>query len=241
MPVEQSEAVVLRTSPCGEQDKLVTLFARDRGILRGVAKGARKFSNRFGSSLEPLSIVRAFYYEKEGRELVTVSNCDLLESFFDAQRDPRAARTLAYFSELVEEVSPVHARDDHLYRLLTTVLRCVAAGGDLEFLAAYFEAWYLDLNGFLPALGRCRGCGKALEGGWLGPRRDGAFCDACAPMKKDEVPPGTAAFLAWARKNPPPEGCPAPVPGADLAGIRRSLQAVIVYHLEREPRTMKRN
>jgi DNA repair protein RecO (recombination protein O) len=238
MPVEQSEAVVLKTAPCGEQDKLVTLFARDRGIVRGVAKGARKFSNRFGSSLEPLSIVRAFYYEKEGRELVTISNCDLLESFFETQRDLRAARTLAYFSELVEEASPTHARDDHLYRLLTTVLRCVAAGGDLEFLGAYFEAWYLDLNGCLPALGRCRGCGKALDGGWLGPRRDGAYCDACAPLKKDEVPPQTATFLDWARKNPPPQGCPRPLPEADLARIRKSLQAMIVYHLEREPRTL---
>ncbi len=239
MPVEQSEAVVLRTAPCGEQDKLVTLFARERGLVRGVAKGARKFANRFGSSLEPLSIVRAFYYEKEGRELVTISNCDLLESFFDAQRDLKAARTLAYFAELIEEVSPGHGRDDHLYRLLTTVLRCVAAGGDVDFLGAYFEAWYLDLNGFLPALGRCRGCGRTLDGGWLGPRRDGAFCDACAPLKKDEAAPGTAAFLAWAKKNPPPEGCPRPLPEADLARIRKSLQALIVYHLEREPRTMK--
>jgi DNA repair protein RecO (recombination protein O) len=85
MPRHQSESIILRTFPIAEQDKLVVFFGRQRGIFKGVAKGARKFSNRFGSSLEPMSHVTAFYYEKEGRELVTVSGCDLLESFFELQ------------------------------------------------------------------------------------------------------------------------------------------------------------
>ncbi len=149
MPLDETEAVVLKTSPCAEQDKIVVLFSRERGVLRGVAKGARKFGNRFGSSLEPLSIVRAFFYEKERRELVTISNCDLLESFFEAQRDPRVANTAAFFAELIEEFSPPQARDEDLYRLLTTVLRALAAGGDPAFLTAYYEVWFLRLNGLL--------------------------------------------------------------------------------------------
>ena len=71
MPLEQTEAIVLRTFNVGEQDKIVVFFSRDRGILKGVAKGARKFGNRFGSSLEPLSLVKAHYYEKERKELKT--------------------------------------------------------------------------------------------------------------------------------------------------------------------------
>ena len=81
MPLEQSEGFILRTFNIGEQDKIVVLFSRDKGLFKGVAKGARKFGNRFGSSLEPLSHVRIFYYEKEGKELVTISNSDLIESF----------------------------------------------------------------------------------------------------------------------------------------------------------------
>ena len=113
MPLDQAEAIVLRSFPVGEQDKLVVLFCRDKGILRGVAKGARKFGNRFGSSLEPLTHVRAFFYEKERRELVTVSQCDILQSFFDAQRDYGTACTLAYFAELVEEFIPSRAQEEH--------------------------------------------------------------------------------------------------------------------------------
>src|SRR4030042_1060620 len=112
MPTDQAEAIVLRTTNVGDQDKIAVFFCRDRGVLRGVAKGARKFGNRFGSSLEPMSVVRVFYYEKERRDLVTVSGCDLLESFFEIQAEPATAFLLTYFAELIGGFAPVRAQGE---------------------------------------------------------------------------------------------------------------------------------
>ncbi len=240
MPNDQAEAIVLRTAVSGGQDKTVVLFCRDRGVIRGVAKGARKFGNRFGSSLEPMSVVRAFYYEKERRDFVTISACDLLESFFEMQRDPPTAFLLAYFAELVEEFAPVRAKEDVLYRLLLTTLRCLREGADREFTAAYFEAWLLQINGFLPDLGACLKCRRPLGPGYLAPRRDGAYCPDCAPVKKDEVDGETPAFLCWVRKNPPDKSAGRPCArAAEIGRVRKTLQALIIYHLEREPRTLQ--
>lgn len=238
MPIDQAEAIVLRTSNIGDQDKIVVFFCREKGILRGVAKGARKFGNRFGSSLEPLSVVRVFYYEKERRDLVTISGCDLIESFFEIQAEPATAFLLSYFAELVEEFAPTRAREEVLYRLLLSVLRCLREGGEREFAAAYFEAWFLQANGLLPDLAGCRKCGQPVAPGWLGPKRDGAYCPDCAPLKKDEVPAATREFLRWVRKNPPPGGCAPPFTAGEIAAFRRALQALIVYHMEREPRSL---
>jgi len=239
MPTDQAEAIVLRTTNIGDQDKIAVLFCREKGLLRGIAKGARKFGNRFGSSLEPMSVVRVFYYEKERRELVTVSGCDLLESFFEMQAEPATAFLLTYFAELIEEFAPARAREEVLYRLLLSVLRCLKEGGDREFAAAYFEAWFLHANGLLPELSSCRRCRKPLAPGWLAPKKDGAYCSDCAPLMKEEVPAETQAFLRWTRKNPPPGGCAPPFAPEDIARIRRTLQALIVYHMEREPRTLQ--
>jgi DNA repair protein RecO (recombination protein O) len=240
MPIDQSEAIVLRTYNFGDQDKIVIFFTREKGVLRGVAKGARKFNNRFGSSLEPMSMVRAFYYEKERKDLVTVSNCDLLESFFEAQSDLKVSCTAGYFAELIEEFSPSRSKDDVLYRLLLSVLRCLAAKGDPEILARYFEAWFLRINGLLPDLSRCKKCLKPLSGqAWLSPRRDGAYCGECAPARKDAVPPETAPFLKWVRDNPPSEACPQTFDRGNLAAMSGVLQAMITFHLEREPRTLR--
>lgn len=239
MPTDQAEAIVLRTYNVADQDKIAVLFCREKGILRGVAKGARKIGNRFGSGLEPLSVIRVFYYEKERRDLVTVSGCDLIESFFEIQTEPEVAFLLTYFAELIEEFAPTRACEDVLYRLLLSVLRCLKEGGDREFAAAYFEAWFLQANGLLPDLAACAKCRKPLARGWIGPKRDGAFCPDCAPFRKDELAPGIQEFLRWVRKNPPPGGCAPPFPADRIAAVRRTLQALIIYHMEREPRSLQ--
>jgi DNA repair protein RecO (recombination protein O) len=240
MSLDQAEAIVLRSYNFGEQDKIVIFFAREKGILRGIAKGARKFGNRFGSSLEAMSSVRIFYYEKERKDLVTISGCDLLRSFFDLQRDLKTSFTLSYFAELVEEFAPARSREDRLFRLLLSLLDNLDQGGDLAFLSRYFEAWILKINGFLPDLERCRKCRRPLaDSGWLSAKRDGAYCEDCAPQKKDEVRPEAGLFLAWARKNPPPRpGETLPFSPQAVESVRKTLQTMLVFHLEREPKTL---
>jgi len=240
MPLEQSEAVILRTYPIGEQDKLVVLFSQDKGVIKGVAKGARKFGNRFGSSLEPMSHVRTFFYEKERQELVTISNCDLLESFFDVQKDLDVACALSYFAELIEEFSPSRSRDDLLYRLVLSLLRGFKEKGEVRLLSRYFESWFLRINGWLPEFKRCQRCHKPLaEAGWLSPKRDGVYCGACAPEKRDTVGPEVLSFTIWAKKNPPLAEAGAPFTVDALEAVRRTHQRIIVFHLEKEPRTMR--
>ena len=239
MPLDQTEAIVLRSFSIGDQDKLVVFFSRDKGLLRGVAKGARKFGNRFGSSLEPLSLVNVFYYEKERKELVTVSQAELVESFFEVHCEYRTACTLSYFAELVEEFFPSRASEDVVFRLLLSILRAIKEKRDLELLSRYFEAWFLQINGLLPDFRRCKTCRKRLaEAGWLSPRMDGVDCSNCAPLKKDAVPEELAAFLEWVKKNPPAQATTSPFSTEQIKAIGQTLQSLIVFHLEREPKSL---
>ena len=240
MPLEQSESIILRSFNIGEQDKIVVFFSRDKGIMRGVAKGARKFGNRFGSSLEPLSWVKIFYYEKERKELVTVSNCDIIESFFEIQKDLKIHFTLSYYAELVEEFFPSRAKEDILFRLLISVLQAIKAGGDLNSLTAYFETWFLKINGLLPDLKKCKKCRKEIaEFGWLSPRKDGVYCGRCASHKKEKIMPFQATFLQWIKKNPPPKKDKPSFPKPEIDALRKTMEDIIVFHLEKEPKTLQ--
>ncbi len=239
MPLDQTEAIVLRSFSFGDQDKIVVFFSRDKGLLRGVAKGARKFGNRFGSSLEPLSLVNIFFYEKERKDLVTVSQADLIESFFEVHRDYRASCTLGYFAELVEEFFPSRAGEDLVFRLLLSILRAIKEKGNLELLSRYFEAWFLQINGLLPDFRRCKKCRRPLsETGWLSPRKDGVYCAACAPYQKEAVPAELPDFLEWVKKNAPPRENASPFSPGQLKAISQTLQSLIVFHLEREPKSL---
>ena len=72
MPARETEAIILKTFPLGEADRLVSFLGRTSGRLRGVAGGARRVKNRYGSTLEVLSHVQIWYVEKETRELVRI-------------------------------------------------------------------------------------------------------------------------------------------------------------------------
>jgi len=240
MPLEQSESFVLRSFDIGEQDKLVIFFSCEKGIFKGVAKGARKFGNRFGSSLEPLSHVKVFYYEKEKKELVTVNSCDLIESFFEIQKDLRTSFTLSYFAELIEEFFPTRSKDDILFRLLLSILQALKKGSNLDFLSAYFEAWLLKTSGFLPNFKTCKKCHNEIEGtGWLSYMKDGVSCSQCASQKKYEIKPEWIAFLNWIKSHPPSQKANLSISQEELKALRKTFQSIIIFHMEKEPKSLR--
>src|SRR5919199_637171 len=78
MPLRETEAFMLRTYTLKEADKICVFLSRDAGKLRGVAHGARRLKSRYGASLEPFTEVAISYFQKEHRELVSISNCEII-------------------------------------------------------------------------------------------------------------------------------------------------------------------
>jgi DNA repair protein RecO (recombination protein O) len=159
MPLKESEAIVLHSMPLGEADRLVSFLSRTEGRLKGVARGARRVKSQFGSTLEPLSYIRIWFYERESRELVRINQCELLESFYEAQRDYSTGIALALISEIVELVLPEHEATDPMFRLVLMVSREIALGKEVWLSLAYFAIWTVRLSGWLPSFARCQNCG----------------------------------------------------------------------------------
>lgn len=163
MPTKESEAIVLRTYPLGEGDRLVSFLDRQAGRLRGVARGARLPKSRFGSTLEVLAYIRIWYFERETRELVRISQTELLESFLDVQRDYAAATALALVSEISEAVLGEKEPADAQFRLILLTARAIRVRGPSQVVLAYFCLWTARLGGWLGPLDRCARCGKTIQ------------------------------------------------------------------------------
>lgn len=160
MPLHESEAIILRSYALGEADRLVSFLTRTMGRIRGVAAGARRTKSRFGSSLERLSHVRIWFYERETRDLVRISQCEIIESFLDAFRDYGSSVALALFSEITEAILPEREVSDANFRLLLLSARAVKQTGKPELPLAYFALWTVRLGGWLPSVDRCGYCGR---------------------------------------------------------------------------------
>lgn len=165
MPLLDSEAFVLRTYSVQEADKVCVFFTRKAGKLRGVARGARKLKSRYGASLEPFTEVSLAYFQKENKELVSVSNCDIIRSQFAQNLSSEKLGALHYLAELVNEFLPDHEPNDLVYRLIGATLEALrdASNEKLPALVRYFEIWMLKLAGFFPDWRRCGVCERDLN------------------------------------------------------------------------------
>jgi DNA repair protein RecO (recombination protein O) len=163
MPLVETEGLILRSYGLSEADKIVVLFTREEGLVRGVAKGARRLKSRFGSSLEPFTIVHIEFFRKEERELVTIQRMDLIKSYFDIASDPDFLQKFAYLADVLMAFTPPHDVDETLYRMVKTCLDTAAQNLDrLAEVALYFELWLLRLGGYLPDWNKCDVCERVL-------------------------------------------------------------------------------
>jgi len=235
MPLRETEAIVLRTYRLAEADKIASLFTRQMGRLRAVAAGARRTKSRYGAALEPLSYVRAFIFEREHRDLLRMNSAELIESFYDMQKDYRVQLAAQYLAEAAERMIPEREPNDRLFRLLLAVLRSLKHSGEVTRPLLYFDYWLLRLAGFLPELDRCQNCGRALDegGGFYLPGSEGLVCDTCRDGitgRRVSVAPGVRAgcqkpLERWIAEEKVPAGC---------REARRFFEDLIETHSERK-------
>jgi DNA repair protein RecO (recombination protein O) len=181
MPARETEAIILKTFPLGEADRLVSFLGRASGRVRGVAGGARRVKNRYGSTLEVLSHVQIWYVEKETRELVRIQQCELLESFHKAQSNYELSTGLAVISEAAELVLPDHEVAEPMFRLILLAAREIERTGEWALPLTYFAFWTVRLGGWLPRFDRCSSCGAEFGTGaaYHAPWEPGLLCEKC--------------------------------------------------------------
>ena len=154
MPAQASESFVLRTYPLREADLIVSFFTRDQGKLRGVARGAKRPKNSFGSGLERLSQVTMLYVARENRDLVNLNSCELMQSQFGILGDYAGCVALDYIAELSENLLPPAEPSEKFFRLLAAVLAYLREdpSGGVWPAVNYFSLWAVRLSGILPEL-----------------------------------------------------------------------------------------
>jgi len=232
------EAIVLRTWPFHEADLLVSLFTRDQGRIKGVARHAMKSRKRFGGALEPATQVRAHYTERPRQDLVRLDQFEILWSPLTAPIDTLRLAALQFVTEVLEEAMPDQASDDNIYRLAVTVLTSLRSE-NVYLPTLYFCLWMNRLMGWMPELGHCAACGLDLRGQtvYWSPTADGVTC-------YDDRRPGsralTAASVAETHRifrTPLAELLTEPWPPTRSADLRSFAISTLERHLERRLRS----
>jgi len=174
------EAVVLRHADWGEADRLVTLYTRERGKVRAIAKGARKIRSRKAGHLEPFT--RVTLQLARGHDLLIVTQADTLEAYLPIHENLVKTSQAAYVVELLDRFTYEDDTENYnIFRQLTEVLARIEKETDPWLALRYYEMRLMDLLGYRPHLFECASCGREIkaEDQFFSASQGGVVCPVC--------------------------------------------------------------
>ena len=209
MPLMKATAIILRSRRWGEADRIVTLYAKNLGKIRGVARGARRQKSRFGAALEPFTLCHVNLFEKAGDSLFRISQVDSIQSFQSLREDLELMVPAARMVNVVAAVTPDGDPDPLLFDTLEQGLASLNRNADPACTALLFQVRLLGLTGFRPQTDHCAACGKTHLVGdpQFSPVAGGLVCPTCAAHQRARcvvLSRGSLSFLQRAIRLAPP-------------------------------------
>ena len=180
-----TEAVVLRSFPYGEADRVLHLYTAASGRTGAMAKGVRRTKSRFGGRLEPFSHVELGLHRGRG-ELGTVTGASLVHSHDAVRTDPYRLQVGLVGLEAMLRLYTEEERNDRAFLALTRFLDALDTREPqpgrrpaLDPVVLSFQLKLLWLSGFLPHVSSCVECGALGGLTAFDASAGGAVCAAC--------------------------------------------------------------
>lgn len=188
----RTPAVVLKRMDYGEADRLLTLYTRDHGKLRALAKGVRRTTSRSAGHLEPFMLADVLL--ARGRELDIVSQADTLASFRSVREDVEKTSYAYYMSELTDLMTADRLENVAVYEALADGLESLETQADSRYALVAFQMALFQTLGYRPELVECVTCRESIAPGdnQFSAQLGGVLCPTCGPREPSARPCGTA-------------------------------------------------
>jgi DNA repair protein RecO (recombination protein O) len=201
-------AIVLRSQPFQERDRLVTLLTENHGRISGIAKGAIH-SRRFGGTLDLFASSQVRWKETQG-ELVRVEEANLRRDFLKLRERLENISAAGHFTDLLLRLTEERQPARELFLLLAHYLVLLEAHPATFEIVRSFEIKLLERLGWAPVLEECVNCGAAFFGEELPPEqsyvslaveRGGFLCHACSSPQGRHFPLASVLWMIQARET----------------------------------------
>lgn len=241
MSLESATAIVLRLVPWSEASFVVTLYTREHGRVRAVAKGAKRRKGPFESALDLLSRCKVVFLRKSSDALDILTEAKLQRRFRLRGRELAGLYAGYYVAELLSELTDDYDPHPELFDLADQTLVSLQTEPQVGRIIVRFELAALRLLGYLPALNRCVECGQEIAGPGrvaFSPAAGGVLCLKCRPGKRHVVSLSPSAWQAMscAADEATDRWQQAPLPGNTWNEIRSVMNHYVAGLLGHEPK-----
>jgi DNA repair protein RecO (recombination protein O) len=241
MSMEKATAVVIRGTDFSETSRIVTLWTKELGKVRAMAKGGRRLRSNFDVALDLLTVCDIVLLRKSSTSLDLLTEARVAERFGQLRGDLVALNSAYYVAEMLGEWTQDYDPHPVLFDEAIATLRTLGQPGVLAGpCLAHFELVLLRELGYGPALNFCADCGEELSGGELAfsAAGGGALCGRCQPKQREKRPLSSAAWRALQELQGSGEAWRA-IENPQLRNeIRQLLNHYVTYLLGRRPRLL---
>jgi DNA repair protein RecO (recombination protein O) len=244
MASEKAEALVLRTTDWSESSRIATLWTRELGKVRVVAKGGRRLRSSFDNALDLLTFCSIVLLRK------STGNLDLLTEARVVRRFPRLRENLEalyaayYVAELLADWTQENDPHPVLFDEVVQTLEDIGSGsGPAQAIGPRvlrFEAVFLHELGYRPILDRCANCARPLEGldFAFSPQAGGLVCRGCRVNRKELKHLSLEAVEAMRVFAEPGDAWRRPWEAGVKAEVRQLMGHYLTYLRGRRPRLL---
>ena len=236
MPRFTDDAVVLRRFDWSETSQIAWLYTRSRGLVRGVAKGAKRPRSAFDGGLETLTRGEVGIITKPDADLATLTFWDLREVWWSVRTNLDANRAGLFAAGLLASIVTDQDPYPRLFDELTGLLASLESGSEPWAAVLRFQWAALEDTGHAPRLAEASAhsqepamaLGFDPEGGIFTPD-PGSHAPSLWRVRGSTVR-AVASAAAGRAGDPTPE---------DVARANRFLMTYWTWILGREPRVAR--
>lgn len=178
-----TDAINLKSYNLSESDKIVVMYSREKGLIKGVAKGVKKPKSKLGARMDLLVANKLMLFK--GKSMDRICQADVLNTFNKTRRDMDKIFYSMYVSEVVNSFG---VEDDpcsnETYDLLYKTLEHISeANSKTEMLLAClkFQLKMMQIAGFGIELDTCLCCREAItdDNMYFSSNMGGVICSHC--------------------------------------------------------------
>lgn len=152
MPSIADTAICVRHWDYSETSQTVSLFCREHGVIRGLAKGSKREKGNFSGGIELLTRGEVLAIIKPGRDLATLTAWHLQEVYWALRQRLDANRIGFYMADLVNHLITDHDPHPILFDALAAALAGLENRDEAGMALLRFQWSLLLETGYQPRL-----------------------------------------------------------------------------------------
>jgi len=242
MAICKTDAFVIRKFDFRETSIIVEFFSHDFGRIKGILKGIRGDAKKFGSKLDIFSLNHIVFYQSRGSEIHLVSQCDLIDGFFNIRQDLAKINLASFLMEMISVVMALEDKNEDVFKLILSCLRDLADTHDAHKILNIAQIKLLRLSGFKPHFDSCVLCDSEIEGyANFSTAFGGLLCPKCAyrDMNKHDILKGTVASIRHIEKSDWQDIRRLSLSSPVRMELKSMLDKFVTFHLEKRLKTVR--